>query len=272
MLLHATDIHLDHLNRNSSLFSTRKIKQFCDELNATEANWIVITGDLSNGIDLPMHLSFLEKWVEKQVYFVLGNHDFYGSSINEVRGKTARYNHSKLVWLNTQEVVELTPDCALVGHDGWYDGGYSDWFQSKLIMNEYRLVKDFRNKSELNMFRLIQHLAQEGADHIKTNLIKAARQYKYVVCATHVPAFRDNSRAPDGSLSDTDWLPCMSNKKLGDALIDVAKQFPETKFTCLSGHTHTKWSQTYLPNLREITGKSKYGTPTISFDLVDWMF
>jgi 3',5'-cyclic AMP phosphodiesterase CpdA len=278
-----TDIHLDFLNEfvhdpNGGMTSTRKVisesqvKDFCEKVMAQKPDSVVITGDISLATMIEVHLMWLEKYLpDIPVYFVLGNHDYYHGSIAEVRSRIQKYDGTKTrtQWLNVTPIVKLTENTALVGHDGWYDGGYSDWFKSTLMMNEYLLTSDFRFQPPIVQHRRIQELAQECAVHIDQYVQAAAKTYKKVIFATHVPPFRENSRAPDRKLSDKNWLPNMSSKMAGDALRRAARAFPGTEFVCLSGHTHTSWEQKYEPNLLCLTGQADYGKPLVSLRIIE---
>ena len=73
-----TDLHLD---RASS--TTRK--RFFNTLASTPFDAAMITGDISNADGVCSDLLELGGACgERKVYFVLGNHDFYGSSFGEV--------------------------------------------------------------------------------------------------------------------------------------------------------------------------------------------
>lgn len=279
-LVWVTDIHLDHLvervrfstDGNTHRYSESKVAQFCKKVIAENPSSVLITGDISTAGMIETHLRWLEKYIPSvPIYFVLGNHDFYGGSIAQVRENLKQFDgtNSRLVWLNTQSVVHLTDKTALVGHDGWYDGGYGDWFESRLVMTEYHIVDEFRFKSPLYVYRKLQELAGQCEEHIDRHVQDAAKKYEFVLFATHVPAFRNNSRAPDRSPSDKHWLPNMSSKKAGDALLRASNAFPGVKFICLSGHTHTAWDELYRENLLERTGGSKYGYPASSIRVIE---
>jgi 3',5'-cyclic AMP phosphodiesterase CpdA len=132
----ATDIHLDRLNR-------KKIRKFCDQIRDTYPEAVVLTGDLSESQILQSHLLVLEKELDPvPVFFVCGNHDYYNGSISVLRETLVdkyTYPHYEkgsfykgAYWLGSSGVVPLTSTSALVGHDGWYDGGYANYFQSRL--------------------------------------------------------------------------------------------------------------------------------------------
>lgn len=279
-----TDIHLDWLTEfihepggvmtsTGRVLSEPQVASFCRKVMAEKPDSVVITGDISTTQGLEVHLMWLEKYLPGiPVYFVLGNHDYYNGSINAVRASIAKYDGTKTrtQWLNVTGVVKLTEKTALVGHDGWYDGGYSDWFKSKLIMTEYVLTSDFRFQPPTLQHRRMVELATQCGHHIDRHVQDAASKgFQHVVFATHVPPFRENSRAPDRSLSDKDWLPNMSSKIAGDALLRAAEAYPGVKFTCLSGHTHTSCSQDYRPNLTCLTGHAKYGEPISSLRIIE---
>ena len=113
----ATDIHLDHASESAR-------QQFCQSVNE-HADALVVTGDIAESHTLSSALTSLADLTERPIYFVLGNHDFYRSSIAATRrqvGDIVR-NSKGLVYLSESGVVELTPETALVGHDGWCPSG-----------------------------------------------------------------------------------------------------------------------------------------------------
>src|SRR5688572_6514389 len=68
----ATDIHLDCASKTH-------IQDFLDGIKNSGADKLVVTGDISQARKLKGHLQLLGETVE--TYFVLGNHDFYGSVV-----------------------------------------------------------------------------------------------------------------------------------------------------------------------------------------------
>jgi predicted phosphohydrolase len=278
-----TDIHLDFLSEvqhdpTGGMTSTRKVlspakvQEFCGKVMAEKPDSVVITGDISLATMIEVHLMWLEQYLPGiPIYFVLGNHDYYHGAIQEVRSRVAKYDGTKTrtQWLNVTPIVKLTENTALVGHDGWYDGGYANWFRSTLVMNEYFLTSDFRFEPPMVVHRKLQELARGCASHIDQHVQEAAKTYKKVIFATHIPPFRENSRAPNRALSDKDWLPNMSSKMAGDALLRAAKAYPGTEFVCLSGHTHTSWEQRYKHNLLCLTGHAVYGEPLASLRILE---
>ena len=73
-----TDLHLD-------MVEPERFRQFVAHLQSEPSDAVVITGDISRSNVLLEHLAILEDLLRVPIYFVLGNHDFYGSSIAETR-------------------------------------------------------------------------------------------------------------------------------------------------------------------------------------------
>lgn len=112
-----SDIHLNFLGRD-------KINNFIRTLSKESADCFLISGDIGEADSIIDYLKLMEAVLDKPVYFVLGNHDFYGGSIKAVREMISHFIKAsqKLVWLNEVEYVSLTNETALVGHDSWADG------------------------------------------------------------------------------------------------------------------------------------------------------
>lgn len=266
-LAFCTDIHLDHIAANAVL-------PFIHSIAAAGPDVVVCTGDISNAILLHNHLGMIAKGLgEIPFYYVLGNHDFYGGSISDVRMLRSSDRRYLSLYSLVGKYVCINDNIAIVGHDGWYDGGYANWYASRIQMTDYKLISEFRSKSRLEMKSLINNLSNSAAECISISASAAAAVSKKVIIATHVPPFPKCSRGPDREQSNADWMPVMSSKAVGDAIIGVAEDHPDTKFTVLCGHTHTPWREVVTENVTCIvgnadsTGVSGYGHPT--FEMLD---
>jgi predicted phosphohydrolase len=262
-LVWTTDIHLNFLN-------DQQIKKFCHEiLDYEPTSGVVITGDISEALDLDMHLRIMEVNLGKDVpvYFVCGNHDYYRGSIDLTRTMLKnRYNEpSQMKWLPNYDYISLSETVGLVGHDGWYDGRYCDYFLSSLDMNDYHLIKELTGGywHRTDQYIVIGELAKEGALHVRKGLLKAFENKEHVYVATHVAPFIEASRAPNGTISDKDWLPHFSSKLMGDMLLDVAATYPNKQITVLCGHNHTFHDYWVTKNMRCISGGAKYKFPAV---------
>lgn len=263
-LLHLTDIHLNFVH-------PAKFIHFVDKLNGINADHIIITGDITEAPVLESHLDLMASNVKTPMSFVLGNHDYYFGNIAEVRSlMNNKYKfrgvatNNSAYWLGACDFISLSDDVAVVGHDGWYDGGYANWFDSKLQMADYGVILDFKFlTSRVDLFTAIGDLAEDSANHIRRVLPLAFKEHKHVFLGTHVPPFRENS-VYNGKISDDHWLPHFSSKYMGDAILEVMAAYPDKQLTVLCGHSHGSAIYNPLPNVVSITGKARYKYPDIS--------
>jgi Icc-related predicted phosphoesterase len=262
-----TDVHLN-LVRSDTLSS------LLNSVRASAVDAIVISGDIGESQSVCTYLTELDVELDVPIYFVLGNHDFYGGSIREVRKSVQQLVSSRrwLVYLTNCGVVELTKSTALVGHDGWADARFGNFEHSEVILTDYVSIDELkppelcaeqiiRPKPELKI--LLQRLAEEGAAHFKTCLDEALKTYEHVVAVTHVPPFREACWY-GGRLSDDNYLPHFSSRVIGDVMLSAMIRYPKKHLTVLCGHTHGSGKTNILPNLEVLTGGAEYGCPVIS--------
>ena len=67
-----TDIHLNFVGTAARRALMEKVERVCDA--------VVISGDIAESHDVEGYLTEMEEIVQKPIYFVLGNHDFYRGS------------------------------------------------------------------------------------------------------------------------------------------------------------------------------------------------
>ena len=73
-----TDWHFDHASRETR-------REFLASVAVKEADALVIAGDVGTALCVAERLRDLAESFSGPVYVVLGNHDFYGSSVAAVR-------------------------------------------------------------------------------------------------------------------------------------------------------------------------------------------
>jgi predicted phosphohydrolase len=228
------------------------------------ASSVVLSGDIAEGPTLKFYLGVLEKSLTIPIYFVLGNHDFYRSSIRKVRALAAELTHSskQLRWLPEVGVVELSPTVGLLGHDGWADGRLGDYERSTVMLNDYLLVDELTGMSPQARRHVLAELGDEAASFAREHLPGAMARFTRVYFVTHVPPFAE-ACAQDGKSSGDQWLPHFACGAVGDALTEAADAHPGCELTVLCGHTHVRGVARILPNLVVRTGGAVYGAPVI---------
>jgi Icc protein len=257
-----TDIHLNFLAPDERQDFLKLVAERCDA--------VVVSGDIGESPDIERLLGEMESVLRKPTYFVLGNHDFYKGSIARTRervGRLARQS-DRLVYLTQEGVAQLTPDTALVGHDGWADARLGGFDRSDVLLNDFFLIeelsrwnRDFVLDKE-GLRKTLQDLGDEAASHFAKVLAEAVSDYREVIAVIHAPPFREAAWY-GGRTSDDDWLPHMTCKAAGDAMLGVMRSHPDSKLLVLCGHTHGRGEVSILDNLYVWTGGAEYGSPGI---------
>lgn len=126
-LLWLSDPHFDFLQEEQAVF-------LIDQLSAKDVP-IILSGDIADGSKAFAFLKQLSAKIQNKLYFVLGNHDYYGGSITSTRKRAQEFSQqsSNICYLTTSGVHEVFKDVALIGHDGWADGLEGDFFLLLLL-------------------------------------------------------------------------------------------------------------------------------------------
>lgn len=269
----ATDIHLDFItDENNVVISARNINIFCERIKNCSPDAVIISGDISLSNQLKQHLLSLERSLGIPIFFVLGNHDFWGSNIGSVRKNISTLSNSSrfLRYLSTSSYIMLSNSTALVGHDGWYDGLNGSPKSSYIEMNDWNFISDFsifKNYLGVSLDGILnvsRYQANIGAKHIEKEIKSAIRDHapsKFII-VTHVPPFIDPVKESQHKNS-TNLCPWYSSKIMGDMLLNVAKQNPLVEFEVFCGHVHTKYEKYISNNLLLRSGHSDYSDPKL---------
>ncbi len=257
-----TDIHLNFVD---DIQRRRFLESASDQSDA-----VAVSGDIGESHDIATYLQEMNKFVEKPIYFVLGNHDFYHGSISKTRLEVAEVARASkhLEYLTACGVIELTPKTAIVGHDGWPDGRLGDYDGTTVILSDHSLIEEiacsyqyfYLDKYSLRATMTV--LAEEAARHLGRVVGEAASSYEHVIAVTHVPPYKEAAWY-QGKTSSDDFLPYFSCKEVGDMLTSVMKANPHSKLTVLCGHTHGGGEIQVLDNLRVLTGEARYEQPQV---------
>ena len=257
-----TDIHLNFLKE-------RQIQAFCSELLKAKPEVVLASGDLTEAPQLEEHLELLAAKLQVPVHFVLGNHDYYRSSISAVRRRAGELcaRNPALRFLTQSPAFALTARTGIVGHDGWADGRFGDYQGSQIFLNDYRLIEELSALDATERRRRLEALGDEAAAHLARELPGALERFEKVLVVTHVPPFRE-ACWHEGQISGDEWLPHFSCRATGEAIHAAAAARPDRKVVVLCGHTHGSGRTLPLPNLEVLTGGAEYGEPELQQLLV----
>jgi len=262
-LIWVSDIHLNFLE-----FDRRK--EFYVKLKESEGDLIVISGDIAESRNIVPLLMEAKFHAEKEIYFVLGNHDFYGSNIASVKSSVR-----SLGYLGSEQYVALNASTVVIGVDGWGDCRYGDYKHSRLTMSDWMYINDLsplyhiRQIAEDDPLKSkLQQLADNDARKLKRRVDKAIKNgYNKIIIVSHVPPFEEASLYA-GKKSTPDGLPFFASKCLGRAILPIAEKHSEVDFLWLSGHTHNRAVYAPLENLKVRVAAAEYYRPQIE-DIIE---
>lgn len=256
-----TDIHLNFID-------VIERQKFYQEINNAECDGVLISGDIAEAPCLADILNEIANYINKPIYFVLGNHDYYRGKINEVRDAmtTLTKKNDKLFWLPASGIQKLDNDTFLMGQDGWADGRLGDYQNSRVVLNDSRMIADLFQEKIRGKYPLLdkmQQLANADATKLKNDLEQAISQNpKKIIVLTHVPPFKE-ACLHEGKISDDNWLPYFSSKVMGNVLMQSAHENLAIDFLVLCGHTHSEAIYQPIDNLIIEAGRAEYYQPVI---------
>lgn len=183
-LVWLTDIHLNYLDGNviGDGVSDRwcDIDRFLESVKAAKADAVLISGDIGEAPYLAEYLPRIADFVDRPVYFVLGNHDFYHGSIASVRCAMDPLGEQRkeLVYLGGRSAIELTSSIGLIGDDSWADGRNGDFESSRVYLNDFKHIDEFREAGWGGWRLEMQRCADEGAERIRRLLPNAFDRWR----------------------------------------------------------------------------------------------
>jgi len=256
-----TDTHLEFPGNSGRL-------RLAEEIRLQKPNNVLITGDISNAKQIKKLLPELQERIGVPIFYVLGNHDFYGGSIKEIREWAAKEtiaSGGKLFWMHGN-FIQMNPYASLIAVDGWADGLLGDPAGSRIILNDWTMIDEMRNagiqKDLDKRLAMLKKLGHEEASTLGPILAQALAQSEHVYVMTHIPPWRA-ATWHEGEHSDNDWLPWFSCKAVGDLIEKRSAQHPGKKITVLCGHTHGRgWSQ-ITDDIEVYTGGADYYLPEV---------
>lgn len=253
----STDLHFDAADH-------AQFQIFFELIIAHEPDFVLIGGDISNGISSLTYLANLANVIDKPFYFVFGNHDYYYGSIALMRkaAKKMMEEMPQLHYLTDNGIIALSEKTALIGHDGWSDARAGDFLNSDVMLNDYFLIDELKRLTHEERRVKLNELGDEAAQFLKKQLTEALKNYERVVLLTHVPPFEE-SCLYEGVPAEGNWTPHFVGKATGDVLEAIMKQHPEKHLLVLCGHSHWGHEIQILPNLRVLTGHAELGIPNV---------
>lgn len=254
-LVWTTDPHFNHA-------SEQHRSQWVKETTSHGADGVVISGDISEGDDVVFCLRTMAESLVVPIYFVLGNHDFYGGTIAETRRDVIRLcrDHRQLHYLTDCSAIPLGEGTYLLGEDGWGDATVGDFEHSHIRLNDFQLIGELRDADCTEWKTILHQLGNESAERLKQKLVDLPQDALRLLVVTHVPPFREACWY-EGHTTDDNWAPFFVSGQVGNVLRQAAEDRPQCDFTVICGHTHHAGLAKVASNLVVHTGRSEYGRP-----------
>lgn len=254
-LVWTTDPHLNHVPVGAW-------ERWLEILSSLGPDAVVVTGDISEGEDVAFQLQRLAGSVDVPIHFVLGNHDFYQSSIARTRQRIVELcrEHPLLNYLTDSAALDCGADTFLIGEDGWGDAVEGDYDGSIVHLNDFRLIDDFRLVDPSRWKTLLREQGEASAERLAEKLSRLPDSARHVLVATHVPPFREACWY-EGRTTDDHWAPFFVCGSVGRTLRRASESRPACQFTVLCGHTHHGGVAELTANLKVHTGSAEYGHP-----------
>jgi len=265
-----TDMHLDHitadpLGRYDGFYNQDNddiIIGFCKNVvKNLKPDAVMIGGDISNAYCIDAHLRLLSKSFGKKVYFVLGNHDAYGSSLAAVDMivQDVVKSNKNLTWLDRANPIKLTDNTCLIGSSLWTDGKSGNWRTSNVWLNDYNVIAELKSSPyDTEALEItLKSLAKEFTRTLIKKLKKSLTKYKNVIMLTHVPPFWEGSFY-NGKVQDANWAPHFVCTIAGEKIKEVMMRHPNNYLTVYSGHTHSCGEKQIADNIYVKNGEAQY--------------
>lgn len=252
-----TDPHLNFVSHDRWL-------EFANQLATSEADLVLLGGDISEADDFARQVQQLEQTSGKRIAFVLGNHDFYRGSIAQARvAASSISNYERIAYLTGGDPIRLSDSWTLVGDDCPADSRCGDVERSPVQMNDFHLIEEFRGLLTADRNALLRQLGSDAATRLRRQLDTAAKLTRSILVLTHVPPLRE-ACWHEGQTTDDDWAPFFVCQAAGDCLVRFSTENPKTRILVLCGHTHGSGVAKISENLEIRTGGAEYGEPQIT--------
>lgn len=237
-----------------------------------EFDGLLISGDIAESGIARDWLRRIANQIDRPVYFVLGNHDFYDESISVARQDTVRIcrdNHN-LHYLTDCSAIQLvdptnrsSSPTYLVGEDAWGDATKGDYDRSFVKLADFERIADFLTLDAEQRKSYLQKLGRSAAERLAEKLKAIPKGKSRIIVLTHVPPFVEACWY-QGKTADQHWSPFFVCGQTGDVLLSYAKEHPNCEIAVLCGHCHHSGVATPLSNLVIYTAEAAIGHPSIS--------
>ncbi|PIS01643.1 MAG: hypothetical protein COT84_00960 [Chlamydiae bacterium CG10_big_fil_rev_8_21_14_0_10_35_9] len=242
-MLWLTDVHIDYKKDTS-------VNDFFERIQTQDEGGICITGDIAENRGAIEFIQKLSSKVRCPIYFVLGNHDFYGSEIFSLQEELFELfkENTSVYYLAKENVLSVSPDTAVIGVDNWYDLKGGDYFTSDIKLKDFKMIDNFKSLSKQDLYDFMGEHSQKIIKQVEEKLDLAFQGHTHAILLTHVPCFRE-ACLHNNQIADDKWAPFFTHRQLADFIVTYMSERVDKSLTILSGHTHHKAEYSPLQNV-----------------------
>lgn len=212
------------------------------------ATRVWITGDIGDPSNNWKFLNELLEAVNRSVYFLLGNHDFYQGTISQARQKAAKIcqQHSNAFYLHECEGFMMDGHLVL-GVDGWANTDKTSLHGTTWDSEQ---IFDLQNLSIEQLQQVMNQFAEEDTALLLKKCRQSLSSSIHSVCIfTHIPPV--DARLGSGKTrAMQEMRTVFYSEALSKGLHELTKYYPKVNFQVFSGHLHRKISYGISNNLQ----------------------
>ncbi len=263
-----SDLHLREQTFEETLSEVRAL------LERAKADAVLLTGDICEGPGRLEETLRRLGTVVGRVWFVLGNHDYYGSSFAE-RDAWRKTYAGPGVLLDYAAPIHLGEGVYLAGNGGWGGGirprhcvGVRDWEaiqEYKAALTKVAALGPAPATQKAKLKALLDVAAARASvlgEEVAAGLALLPADAKHLLFASHVPGVREASRYQSRA-TDPELLAHFCWPELGKRLAAFAGSRPGLGITVLSGHTHTR-AFAVVDGIQHVVAGAEYGEPRLA--------
>ena len=164
-----TDLHLD-------MVEDKELQVFYRSLKNHPSKGIFITGDIADGENFPKFLEEIQAISKKPLYFVLGNHDYYGNTLQDTFKKASLLSKANKEIHFLPDASCLLDDFALIGINNFNDGEGHDFEKSEIWLRDYNEIEDFKVLSPKDLKDKLTTLGKISCLEVEKKILEAFKK------------------------------------------------------------------------------------------------
>lgn len=248
-----SDIHIDHLDDFEK--ESRYLLPYYNPENP-----ILLTGDVSTARDFRRDIARFAETFSGQIYVVMGNHDYWGSSYEQMNN-FVRDIKIRNVHICSNAGFDIRDGTAIVMVNNWYSPEIEAVADRFVSMNDWNHMANFAGYGITgnisDAIRAAQAISEKSAGYANNVFSEVSDEIESgdverVVVMAHFPPYVEMMSRIDN------YTPFYFDPKMGAVIRRFAMKHEHIPVTVVSGHTHT-YRSFKEDNVKGIVAPANYG-------------